>query len=149
MKVTKELKGIAKRADYYFIHVDNYKATIELMKSKDARGDFNPSHLASYDDIDLEFNDYVNQYSRFTGKARVYVDGWNAKTLLSLLQILHIDTEIKIQIAAHNNNDIMNNANLVYDVVYLKAFKNKKQIGEFLIFAHPGLDNSARPISFC
>lgn len=150
MKVTKELKRIAKRADYYFIHVDAHKATLELMASKDTRGDFNPVHLATFTDIDCTMYDYSPnaQYSGYNGKARIFISGWDAKTLLSLIQVLHIDTEIAFHVAAGNNNDIMNKAGLVFDDVSLIARKNGKEIGTFLIFAHPGLDNSARPIHF-
>ncbi len=148
MVITKELKKIAKIADYYFFHVDNYKATLELMSSKDASGEHYPSHVANYDDIPCDFHDYSKDYYGYNGRAKIYIDTYSADTLLSLLQILHIDTEIRLEINACGNSQLQTDAELVNDTIYLIALKNKKQIGKFLIFAHVGKNNCARPIQY-
>lgn len=147
MTITKELKNIAKRADYYFIHVDGYKAKLELMKSHDARNQFKPHHLATYDDIDCQFNDYSKQ-SRYTGKATIFVNDYQTKTLLALIQVLHIGTEISLNIAASNNSEVLTTNNLVNDDIFLQARKGNKAIGQFQIMASVGYDNIARPIRF-
>ncbi len=149
MKITKELKGIAKRADYAFIRVDNYKAQLELLASKDSKGDHYPTHIAMYDGIPCDFHDYANNnYSGYNGKAKIYIDTYQAETLLSLLQVLHVDTEIGLEVNACGNSQVQTEAGLVFDTIYLIATKNLKPIGKFLIMASCGKNNCARPIQY-
>lgn len=149
MIITKELKKIAKSADYYFIHVDNHTATIELMSNHDAKGDYNPCHVASYSDIPCNFYDFSHdKYNGYNGKARIYIDQYNADTMLSLIQVLHVGTDIMLTINACGNSQVHTEAGLVYDEIHLTARRNNKEIGKFLLFVHVGKNNSARPIDF-